>query len=54
MKKIKWFFICIVLCFITVILTSFIPIEEIKQCLNPLIGFVVGSYCITKYLDEQG
>lgn len=51
-NAIKWFFICIVICFVTTVLISFIPITEIRIGLNQTIGFIAGAYCMTEYLNE--
>lgn len=51
--KIKWFSICILLCLIITILTSFIPSNEIRVGINQILGFIAGVYCMTEYMGEK-
>ena len=50
--KIKWFSICILLCLIITILTSFIPSNEIRFGINQILGLIAGAYCMTEYMSE--
>ena len=51
--KIKWFSICILLCLIITILTSFIPSNEIRVGISQTLGLIAGAYCMTEYMSED-
>ena len=51
--KIKWFSICILLCLIITILTSFIPSHEVRVGISQTLGFIAGAYCMTEYMSES-
>ena len=50
MNKLKWISIAIVLVLICVFLTSFIPNG---QMISPILGFVIGFWCMNRYLEED-
>ena len=51
--KIKWFSIFILLCLIIIVLTSFIPSNEIRVYISQVLGFIAGAYCMTEYMSED-
>ena len=51
--KIKWFSICILLCLIIAILTSFIPSNEARVGISQTLGLIAGAYCMTEYMSEN-